>query len=173
MPEYALGLVETRGLVGSIEAADVMLKTAAVTLLAVEYVREGLVTVEVVGEVAAVQAAVSAAEAAVPRVGELLTAHVIPRPADDLTPLLESRGRPPLAGPRAQKAPPPRSEQSNGTHKGSRVSEFDTESLEEMTVHQLRSLARSVEGLRIAGRQISKANKRQLIDELLSLRRGH
>jgi len=172
MPEYALGLVETRGLVGSVEAADVMLKTATVTLLAVEYVREGLVTVEVVGEVAAVQAAVSAAAAAVPRVGELLATHVIPRPADDLTSLLEQRQTRPRTGPKKTALSPPRKSETKAPQQGSSASDFDAESLEVMTVHQLRSLARSVEGLGIAGRQISKANKGQLINELLRFRRG-
>ena len=60
MLDYALGMIETRGLVGSIEAADVMVKTANVALLGTEYIRNGLVTVEVVGEVAAVKAAVEA-----------------------------------------------------------------------------------------------------------------
>jgi ethanolamine utilization protein EutM len=172
MPEYALGLVETRGLVGSIEAADVMLKTANVTLLAVEYVRAGLVTVEVVGEVAAVQAAVSAAAAAVPRVGELLTTHVIPRPADDLTSLLEQHRSRPQTGPKEPASSPPRRAQPKAAQQEGNAPDFDAESLEVMTVHQLRSLARSVEGLGIAGRQISKANKGQLINELLRHRRG-
>jgi microcompartment protein CcmL/EutN len=173
MPEYALGLVETRGLVGSIEAADVMLKTATVTILAVEYVREGLVTVEVVGEVAAVQAAVSAAASAVPRVGELVATHVIPRPADDLASLLEHQGRPRRPVSRTAKTPLSRMEQPSGTMGESIPSDFDAQGLEGMTVHQLRSLARGVKGLGIAGRQISKANKRQLIDELSKLRRSH
>lgn len=171
MPEYALGLVETRGLVGSIEAADVMLKTATVTLLAVEYVREGLVTVEVVGDVAAVQAAVSAAAIAVPKVGELLATHVIPRPADDLTSLLENQRSRHRTASRIKETVPSRGAQPKVMLKGVNLSDFRAENLERMTVHQLRTLARSVEGLSIAGRQISRANKHQLIDELLRLRR--
>lgn len=165
-------MVETRGLVGSIEAADVMLKTATVTLLAVEYVRAGLVTVEVVGEVAAVQAAVSAAAAAVPRVGELLATHVIPRPADDLTSLLEQHRSRLRTGPEEPASSPPRRARPKAAQQEGNAPDFDAESLEVMTVHQLRSLARSVKGLGIAGRQISKANKGQLINELLRHRRG-
>jgi len=80
----ALGLIETRGMVGSIEAADVMCKAAKVTLLGKEISGGGLVTVMVRGEVGAVKAAVDAGALAAKRVGELLSVHVIPRPAEDL-----------------------------------------------------------------------------------------
>ena len=88
MLEYALGLIETRGLVGSIEAADVMVKTANVKLIGKEIVRDGLVTVMVTGEVAAVKAAVDAGAAAAARVGNLVSQHVIPRPIDEIEDLL-------------------------------------------------------------------------------------
>jgi len=80
----ALGLIETRGLVGAVEAADAMCKAAKVTLLGKEISGGGLVTVMVRGEVGAVKAAVEAGAAAARRVGELLSQHVIPRPAADL-----------------------------------------------------------------------------------------
>jgi ethanolamine utilization protein EutM len=80
----ALGLVETKGLVGSVEAADAMCKAAKVTLLGKEISGGGLVTVMVRGEVGAVKAAVEAGAAAAKRVGELVSQHVIPRPAQDL-----------------------------------------------------------------------------------------
>ena len=80
----ALGLIETRGLVGSIEAADAMVKAAKVTLLGKEISGGGLVTVMVRGEVGAVKAATEAGAAAVRRVGELVSVHVIPRPAGGL-----------------------------------------------------------------------------------------
>ena len=80
----ALGLIETRGLVGSIEAADAMVTAAKVTLLGKELSGGGLVTVMVRGEVGAVKAATEAGAAAVRRVGELVSVHVIPRPAGDL-----------------------------------------------------------------------------------------
>ena len=80
----ALGLIETRGLVGAVEAADAMCKAAKVTLLGKEISGGGLVTVMVRGEVGAVKAAVEAGAASARRVGELVSQHVIPRPAGDL-----------------------------------------------------------------------------------------
>ena len=76
----ALGLIETRGLVGAIEAADAMVKAANVTLLNKEEIGGGLVTVMVRGDVGAVQAAVEAGAEAAKAVGELISVHVIPRP---------------------------------------------------------------------------------------------
>lgn len=76
----ALGMVETRGLVGSVEAADAMVKAANVTLIGKEHVGGGLVTVMVRGDVGAVKAATDAGAAAASRVGELKSVHVIPRP---------------------------------------------------------------------------------------------
>jgi ethanolamine utilization protein EutM len=84
----ALGLIETRGLVGAIEAADAMVKAAQVEFLGREYVEAGLVTVMVRGEVGAVRAAVEAGAAAAGRVGELVSVHVIPRPFDDVEAIL-------------------------------------------------------------------------------------
>ena len=80
----ALGMIETRGLIGSVEAADAMVKAAKVTLLGKEISGGGLVTVMVRGEVGAVKAATEAGSAAARRVGELVSVHVIPRPAGDL-----------------------------------------------------------------------------------------
>jgi len=76
----ALGMIETKGLVASIEAADAMVKAANVTLIGKEHVGGGLVTVMVRGDVGAVKAATDAGAAAAQRVGELLSVHVIPRP---------------------------------------------------------------------------------------------
>ena len=80
----ALGMVETRGLVGSIEAGDVMVKAAMVELFGKEKVTAGFVTMFVRGEVGAVKAATDAGAAAARRVGELVSVHVIPRPHPDL-----------------------------------------------------------------------------------------
>ncbi|MFN0243955.1 MAG: BMC domain-containing protein [Planctomycetota bacterium] len=80
----ALGLIETKGLVGAVEAADAMCKAAKVTLLGKEISGGALVTVMVRGEVGAVKAATEAGAAAAKRVGELVSVHVIPRPAQDL-----------------------------------------------------------------------------------------
>ena len=84
----ALGMVETKGLVGSIEAADAMVKAANVTLIGKELVGGGLVTVMVRGDVGAVKAAVEAGAAAAKRVGDLYGVHVIPRPHDDVENIL-------------------------------------------------------------------------------------
>ena len=80
----ALGMIETRGFIGMIEAADAMLKTANVTLVGWEKVDAGLVTAIIRGDVGSVKAATDAGAAAARRVGELVGVHVIPRPADDL-----------------------------------------------------------------------------------------
>ncbi len=80
--EMALGMVETRGFVGATEAADAMVKAAAVTILKKEYAEGGLVTILVQGDVAAVKAATDAGAVAAARVGELVAVHVIPRPHD-------------------------------------------------------------------------------------------
>ena len=87
----ALGLIETRGLIGMIEATDAMLKTANVVLVSWEKVDAGLVTALVRGDVGSVQAATDAGAAAARRVGELIGVHVIPRPADDLERVLPIR----------------------------------------------------------------------------------
>lgn len=88
MEKQALGLVETKGLVGAIEAADAMVKAANVTLIGKENIGSGLVTVMVRGDVGAVKAAVEAGSAAAKRVGELVSSHVIPRPHDEVEGLL-------------------------------------------------------------------------------------
>lgn len=84
----ALGMIETKGLVGSIEAADAMVKAANVYLIGKEHVGGGLVTVMVRGDVGAVKAAVEAGGAAAKRVGELVSVHVIPRPHEDVEAIL-------------------------------------------------------------------------------------
>lgn len=80
----ALGMIETKGLVGSIEAADAAVKAANVQLVHKEYIGAGFVTVIVRGDVASVKAATDAGAAAARRVGELVAVHVIPRPHGDL-----------------------------------------------------------------------------------------
>ena len=86
--KLALGMVETRGLIGAIEAADSMVKAANVTLVGREQIGSGLVTVMVRGDVGAVKAAVEAGAAAVKYVGELYGVHVIPSPHEDVEAIL-------------------------------------------------------------------------------------
>jgi ethanolamine utilization protein EutM len=89
----ALGMVETRGLIGSIEAADAMVKAANVVLIGSEYVGGGYVTVMVRGDVGAVKAATDAGAAAAKRVAELVSVHVIPRPHENVEMILPQRSK--------------------------------------------------------------------------------
>jgi ethanolamine utilization protein EutM len=91
MSNEAIGMIETKGLIGSIEAADAMLKAANVSLMGEERIGGGFVTVIVKGDVGAVKAAVDAGAAAAKRVGELVSVHVIPRPHDELNLILPDR----------------------------------------------------------------------------------
>lgn len=84
----ALGMIETKGFVGAVEAADAMVKAANVTLVGKSQVGSGLVTVSVRGDVGAVKAATDAGAAAAERVGELVSVHVIPRPHSDVEMIL-------------------------------------------------------------------------------------
>jgi ethanolamine utilization protein EutM len=88
MASEALGLIETKGLIGSIEAADAMVKSANVVLVGKEFIGAGYVTVFVRGDVGAVKAATDAGAAAARRVGELISVHVIPRPHADVERIL-------------------------------------------------------------------------------------
>ena len=99
----ALGLVETRGFVGAIEAADAMVKAANVRLVGKEKTGSGLVTVMVRGDVGAVKAATEAGAEAARRVGELVSVHVIPRPHADVEELLKEKA--PKAKAKAKAAP--------------------------------------------------------------------
>jgi ethanolamine utilization protein EutM len=88
MSQEALGMVETKGLIGAIEAADAMVKAANVVLIGKEYIGAGYVTVMVRGDVGAVKAATDAGAAAARRVGELVSVHVIPRPHAEIERIL-------------------------------------------------------------------------------------
>ncbi|MCC3646410.1 MULTISPECIES: BMC domain-containing protein [Cytobacillus] len=103
----ALGMIETRGLIGSIEAADAMLKAADVMLVKQEKVDAALVTVLVQGDVSAVQAAVDAGKEAAARVGELVSAHVIPHPDEEIKKALLDDRKPKEMRQEAVPEPPP------------------------------------------------------------------
>ena len=94
MNQEALGMVETKGLIGAIEAADAMVKAANVSLIGKEMIGSGLVTVMVRGDVGAVKASVDAGAAAAKRVGELVSVHVIPRPHDEVEGILPQKSAP-------------------------------------------------------------------------------
>jgi len=88
MAREALGMIETRGLVAAIEAADAMVKAAEVELIGTEKIGSGLVSVMVRGDVGAVKAATEAGAAAASRLGEIIATHVIPRPHSDVEKIL-------------------------------------------------------------------------------------
>ena len=134
MDEKALGLVETKGLVGAIEAADVMLKTAAVRLIGIENTIAALLTVKIVGDTGAVKAAVDAGASAAEKIGELISCHVIPRPHEDTESIIYN--------------------QSDEINSGGAAANLTIEKVKAMPVRQLRSLARDVSGFPIRGREI-------------------
>jgi microcompartment protein CcmL/EutN len=207
MVDYALGLVETKGLVAAIEAADTMVKTANVILVGKEITRGALVTIKIVGDTAAVRSAVEAGAAAAQRVGELVSQHIIPRPGDGLEELIFAKsqlsqndverilnGEPAVS----EKKDFPLQEEEPIAPQSENIQEAGEEPKEEpapeevytmpeglspelqayfkeldiMTVHELRRLARTLEGLSIYGRQISRANKKELMEELLKVRKA-
>jgi len=88
MAQEALGMIETRGLIAAVEAADAMCKAANVTLVGTEKIGSGLVTVMVRGDVGAVKSAVESGQDAASRLGELVASHVIPRPHTDVEGIL-------------------------------------------------------------------------------------
>jgi microcompartment protein CcmL/EutN len=225
--QLALGLIETKGLIGAIEAADAMVKAANVKLVSKEKITAGLVTVKIIGEVAAVKAAVDAGAAAAQRVGQLVSVHVIPRPHEQIESFIMDA---PIASeekknvkqkertsPKVKQQIAPKEEESlfnvvkeepveelieviPEPIETENISEIEAEleeaapvynhleqlkkealseitqdisetvssesSLEEMksmNVHQLRHLARGYEGFPIKGRQISRANRDELL----------
>jgi microcompartment protein CcmL/EutN len=215
--QQALGLVETKGLVASIEAADAMLKASNVDLVGKERALAGLITIVVVGDVAAVKASVDAGAAAAKRIGELVSVHIIPKPDDQIgtiLPLKKSREVIPEKKAveqkhetdivvekekkkvsvkkqttaklqKEEKASPTEKEIPEVTtdtierlkrealgkkddieksEKQSVGSDINMRELEKMNVHQLRRLARSTENFPIKGREISRANRGQLLD---------
>lgn len=195
----ALGLIETRGLVASVEAADAMVKAANVQLTGKTQVGGGLVTVMIRGDVGAVKAAIDAGAAAAQRVGELISVHVIPRPHNDIDNILSE----PNNLTRAKEdeniiALESQLDETNKIQNLDEVIELDEilveheytqtplfkdisavdklveetgieyamRELDKWSVVELRRLARKYKDLSISGRQISKANKTKLLDEL-------
>ncbi len=135
----ALGLIEMLGFVGVTEAADAATKAAAVELSAVEKIDGGIISIRILGDVGAVQAAVEAGVQAAQQVGNLVAHHVIPNPHEDLVDIF-------------------------GLIK--KTDETDETDLENLPVHRLRQIARETPGVAIQGREISRANRAQLLSEL-------
>lgn len=221
MSALALGLIETRGLVAAIEAADAAAKAATVTLVSAELLGGGIVTLRIRGDLGAVQAAVEAGAQAAKRIGEVLAVRVIPRPVKELerlapserlasaeqvrssdrTPLRSAREavdapsgaridirvphtrtpKPPfkkVTGPKTSRSstqPPetPRQIAVPATVSSPKPAPADTggegvsmAELEAMSVVKLRQYARAMKNLPIQGRQISMANKTQLLEAI-------
>lgn len=183
----ALGMIETRGLVASIEAADAMVKAASVTLISKTHVGGGLVTVMVEGDVGAVKAATDAGAAAAERVGELISVHVIPRPAADVAHILDRRPEPkpePEPEPPAPEPEPepevPEPEPEDAAHTEEMkeeqpeeahaekmdLSELTPEALGKMTVAKLRIVARELGTTGMSRRDIRFAKKEDLIERI-------
>ncbi len=222
--QLAIGFVETKGLVASIEAADAMLKASNVKLMGKETAKAGLITIAVIGDVAAVKASVDAGAAAAQKVGELISVHIIPRPDNQLGVILpldkaneitsRKTSKPRLikpAGkekkdikidkksgikpedisniPKAEILPPQKVsgattetierlkrealgeviKKEEKQEDAGKISKINMENLENMNVHQLRRLARSTDNFPIKGREISRSNRRELLDYFKSI----
>jgi microcompartment protein CcmL/EutN len=170
--ELAVGLIETRGLVAAIEACDAALKSADVKLISIDRVDAGLMTVKIVGDVAAVQSAVDAGQMAAARVGTLVAAHVIPRPDPGLHEELiyvEVRPRKKSQSASLSKTASGSANTAASTAQMSNSAELSAVAksvsprLEEMTVQELRRYARTLPNFPIRGREISRASKETLL----------
>ena len=149
----ALGLIETRGLIGAIEAGDAGVKSAPVELAGFEFAQGALVTVCFQGDVAAVKAAVDAGAAAADRVGELVSVHVIPRPHEDLDRIAGDGGAPVRGKSAADSVPV-------AANSGDLMS---------MKVVELRRSARNVENFPLRGRMLARANRDEILDRFRNL----
>ncbi|GMR25484.1 MAG: hypothetical protein BMS9Abin39_0785 [Ignavibacteria bacterium] len=222
--QLAIGFVETKGLVASIEAADAMLKASNVKLIAKETAKAGLITITVTGDVGAVKAATDAGASAAKRVGELISVHIIPRPDSQLSVILpldisngitsSKKSNPKIVKPSGREKKDIKPEKKSGVKvedksnipkaeilpqeevptattdtierlkrealgevikkekkqkDTDKISKFNMQNLENMNVHQLRRLARSTDNFPIKGREISRSNRRELLDYFKSV----
>ncbi|MBE2280269.1 MAG: BMC domain-containing protein [Ignavibacteriaceae bacterium] len=177
---YALGLIETRGLVTAIEAADAMAKAANVLVTGRENTNPAMITIKCVGEVAAVKSAVDAAAAAAGKLGEVISVHVIPQPSEDLAilypeivikenfepqiavqkPIVEKSGLPVKSANQAKTSTKVKTVKTPVKKEKSGKNNSD---IKDMSVQELRHLARTNKDFPLKGRQISKANKDTLL----------
>ena len=175
-------MIETKGLIGSIEAADAMVKAANVTLIGKVHVGGGLVTVMVRGDVGAVKAATDAGAAAAQRVGDLISVHVIPRPADDVTRMLKGGKEPEEPTPPEPEKPSepeislepdtlsepeePESEAVKAEEGEKAPQDVTVEEMQTMGVDALRRLARALEIKNMTRAEIRFAKKQELIQKI-------
>ena len=179
----ALGLIEVRGMVPAVEALDSALKAANVNRLDVVKVGGGLVSVLIEGDVGAVRAAVDAAQAAAEKIGTVISTHVIPRPAEDVTQMITPNPDPqPIISEQlednhdetAEAEQPEDSsevteevkEEPAEQKKGKLAYIPDVEEMKAMTVDKLRALARKLEITNMTPKEIRFANKTELIAKI-------
>ena len=161
----ALGMIEVYGYLTAVEALDSALKAANVSRLGVEKVRGGLVTVLVEGDVGAVKAAMDASAAAAERVGTVISVHVIPRPADDVTRMLKGGKEPDtLSEPEAPAEP--ESEPAKAEEAEKAPQDVTVEEMQTMGVDALRRLARALEIKNMTRAEIRFAKKQELIQKI-------
>lgn len=169
----ALGMIEVYGYLTAVEALDCALKAANVSLCDVVKVKGGIVTVLVDGDVGAVKAAIDAAHAAAERVGQVISVHVIPRPAEEVIRMLDKAGL--QYGPEAADETENETEAMDETETAEQTetteetknSDFSEEQLEAMTVVELRKLARDIEITNMTRQEIRFARKQELIHAIL------
>ncbi|MFH5835181.1 BMC domain-containing protein [Proteiniclasticum sp. C24MP] len=195
MKNSALGLIETYGYVGAVEAADAALKAADVSLVDLVKVRGGIMTLTLIGEVAAVKASVDAGAASAERLGVLLTSHVIARLDEEVWSIVEPDGKDPeddpdpsdeeekeeehteepdpLKGKEAEEetpdepSPQPGKEEPTAKEKSLPKEEsFSKETMKSLKVVELRRIARKLDGIKIPKNQIKFANKAELMKEI-------
>jgi|SRR5690625_1136276 len=177
----ALGLIETKGFLGAVVAADTAVKAANVTLIAAERIRGGYVTVQLDGDVGAVKAAVEAATQAIEPFGTLISSHVIPRMHAETTRLIKEKNtteeqkklietKEQLPAPSKHDITDKKEEQKNVKEESKKVIKpkpFNRKELEEMTVPNLRKLAREQNVGKDGTDWIKSAKKANLINRLL------
>lgn len=175
----ALGMIEVYGYLTAVEALDSALKAANVSRLGVEKVRGGLVTVLVEGDVGAVKAAMDASAAAAERVGTVISVHVIPRPADDVTRMLKGGKEPEEPTPPEPEKPSepeissepdtlsePESEAVKAEKGEKAPQDVTVEEMQTMGVDALRRLARALEIKNMTRAEIRFAKKQELIQKI-------
>lgn len=172
----ALGLIELFGVVPAVEALDAALKAADVKRQSFTRVHGGLVTVTVTGEVAAVQAAMDAAAAAAGRVGEVLSVHVIPRPAEGIESILDEpqepcqRPKKPKAAPKPKAELPAKAEIPKKSAAPAIGGELSMTELEAMSVVKLRAAARDMGLSTMSKREIRDAKRDELLEAIRKFR---
>lgn len=167
MNDKSLGLIETVGLVGAIEACDAAAKTADVIISSAEVTDSALVTLRIYGDLGAVQAAVEAGARAAAKVGQLLAAHVIPNPDNGLGAILPVTDEPGSSSTAKSPASPKRGKISHEHHFA-----LPDGPLDKLPVAQLRRYARSLPNLAIKGRAISRADKNTILREIKKAQGG-